>query len=146
MVMAAGFVFMSHWTPDTSRSVMTLGTVVTGFGFGLVLSPISTTALHTIRTAQFGIAAAISTTMRMVGMIVGLAVLSSWEIGRFHQIADQLRAMPAGPNCDFGCQAMRLTNVVRVASSQAMAETFLIAAVIAAAAILPALFLKTAEE
>jgi MFS family permease len=146
IVIAIGFFLMSHWTPDTSRSVMTMGTVVTGLGFGLVLSPISTTALQTIRATQFGIAAAISTTMRMVGMIVGLAVLSSWEIGRFHQIAAKLRAIPAGPNCDFGCQAIRLTNVIRMASSQAMAETFLIAAGIAALAILPALWLRTTEE
>lgn len=142
IIIAAGFVLMSRWTMATDAVVLTVGTAVTGLGFGLVLAPISTTALQTLAKARFGVAAAISTTLRMVGMILGLAALTSWEIRRFQQLFAILRATPPGPNCSFDCQAMRITTSVQTASAQAMAETFLVTAVIAAIALIPAAFLS----
>ena len=142
LVIAAGFVLMSRWTPSVSTLSLTLGTAVTGLGFGLILAPISTTALHAAAAARFGVAAAISTSLRMIGMILGLAALTSWEIGRFRQLFAALRAAPPAPGCTFECLATRLETALHVASAQAMAETFLAAAVVAAIAILPALFLE----
>jgi hypothetical protein len=141
-VIAVGLFLMSRWTADTSSALLSLGTVVAGLGFGLVLAPISTTALHTTATARFGVAAAISTTLRMIGMILGLAALTAWEISRFQQLFAAMRAVPAGTSCDFACQAQRLSSAVRLASAQAMAETFLVAAVVAGIALLPALYLR----
>ena len=142
IIIAAGFLLMSRWTPTTHGLLLTLGTGVTGFGFGLVLAPISTAALQTMVHARFGVAAAISTTLRMVGMILGLAALTSWEINRFQQLFAIARAVPPGPHCSFDCLANRLQTAVQTATAQAMAETFLAAAVIAAVALVPALWLK----
>jgi hypothetical protein len=141
-IIAGGFFLMSRWTPQTAGLLLTLGTTITGLGFGLVLAPISTTALQTLATARFGVAAAISTTLRMVGMILGLAALTSWEISRFQQLFAALRAMPPGPNCSFECQATRIATALQTASAQAMAESFLVAAAIAGLALLPAVCLR----
>ena len=141
-IIAIGLLLMSRWTAQTSGTLLTLGTAVTGLGFGLVLAPISTTALHTTDAARFGVAAAISTTLRMVGMILGLAALTSWEISRFQQLFAQLRVVPPGTVCAFACMAQRIGSAVKLASSQAMAETFFVAAGVAALALLPALYLR----
>jgi MFS family permease len=142
VVIAIGLFLMSRWTVQTGDALLTLGTAITGLGFGLVLAPISTAALHTTATERFGVAAAISTTLRMVGMILGLAALTSWEINRFQQLFAKLRAVPPGTICDFECHAQRLSSAVKLASSQAMAETFLAAAVVAVVALIPALYLR----
>ncbi|HXC25363.1 MAG TPA: MFS transporter [Gemmatimonadaceae bacterium] len=142
LVIVAGFLVMGQWTPGTHGALLTAGTAVTGLGFGLVLAPISTTALQTMVTARFGQAASISTTLRMVGMMLGLAALTSWEISRFQQRFAILRAMPPGPNCSFDCLATRLETAVKAASAQAMAETFIVAAVLAGVALISALWLR----
>jgi hypothetical protein len=141
-VMVAGLLMMSRWTPEVGGLLITLGTAVTGLGFGLVLPPISTTALETTVTARFGVAAAISTTLRMVGMILGLAALTSWEINRFQQLFARLRAAPLAPECSLDCQVEHLKVAVQQASAQAMAEAFIVAAVVAGIALLPALWLR----
>lgn len=141
IVMAGGCYLIGQWTPESSEAFMTLGTFVTGFGFGLALAPISTTALQTVSSNRFGIAAAVSTSMRMIGMILGLAALSTWEIRRFQQLFAELRNTPPPPGCDFVCIATRMESSVKLASSQAMAETFLAAAAVAGLAIVVSLFL-----
>lgn len=143
LVIVAGFLIMSRWNQGTDGLMLTLGTVVTGFGFGLVLPPVSTTALQTAATARFGVAAAVSTSLRMVGMILGLAALTSWEINRFQQLFAQARAVPAGTTCGMECQMERIKDAVQLASSQAMAETFLVGAVVAGLALLPAVWLRS---
>ncbi len=65
-VIGVGFLLMSRWTPQTPGLLLTLGTMVTGLGFGLVLAPISTSALQTMAAARFGVAAAVSTMLRMI--------------------------------------------------------------------------------
>jgi MFS family permease len=142
-VIVAGFLLMSRWTTHTEGLLLTAGTVVAGFGFGLVLPPISATALQTTESARFGVAAAISTTLRMVGMILGLAALTSWEINRFQQLFARFRAVPAGMTCPVECQIELIKDAVQRASAQAMAEIFVAAAVMAGLALLPALLLRS---
>lgn len=145
-VVILGFVFMSRWTPDTRGLLITLGTAVAGFGFGLVLPPISATALQTTVAARFGVAAAISTALRMVGMILGLAALTSWEINRFQQLFAQLGKLPSGVSCDLQCRVDHLQAAIRQASAQAMAEAFMVAAVVAGLALLPTYWLRSPKN
>src|SRR5581483_1987105 len=63
-------------------------------GFGLVVAPISTTAIKAVRTSQAGQGAAIVTALRMVGMILGLAALTSWGLAYFKQLAAQFPSLP----------------------------------------------------
>jgi hypothetical protein len=142
VVIVLGFLVMSRWVPHAGGLIITLGTAVAGLGFGLVLPPISTTALETTASARFGVAAAVSTALRMVGMILGLAALTSWEINRFQQLFAQLRAVPPGGDCPFQCQIERLQTALQQASAQAMAEAFMVAAVVGGLALLPALWLR----
>ncbi len=142
IVMAIGCYLISQWTPASTSMQLTVATVVAGLGFGLALAPISTTALASVRESQFGIAAAISTSARLIGMILGLAALSTWEIQRFQQIFAELRAAPAPEGCDFFCIAGRMEGIIKGATSQAMAEMFVAVAVVSLLGVVVALFLS----
>lgn len=84
---SAGFFLMSRWSLQVDWTQITLGTLIAGFGFGLVVSPVSTTAINSVRAAQAGMGSAVVTALRMVGMILGLAALTSWALSYFKQLA-----------------------------------------------------------
>ena len=91
---AAGFYLMSRWPLDVGWTQITISTVTAGLGFGLVIAPISTTAINAARAAQAGIGSAIITALRMTGMILGLAALTSWALAYFKQLASQYPSLP----------------------------------------------------
>ena len=83
LFVATGFYLMSRWPLNVDWTQITISTVTTGFGFGLVIAPISTTAINAVRATQAGMGAAIVTSLRMVGMMLGLAALTSWALAYF---------------------------------------------------------------
>src|SRR5258708_5725607 len=91
---AAGFYLMSRWLISVDWTLITISTMTAGLGFGLVIAPISTTALNAVRASQAGQGAAIVTALRMVGMILGLAALTSWGLAYFKQLAAQFPSLP----------------------------------------------------
>lgn len=93
---ALGFYLMSRWPISVDWTLITLSTMTAGLGFGLVIAPLSTTALNAARTTQAGMGAAVVTALRMVGMILGLAALTSWGLAYFKQLAAQFRSLPFG--------------------------------------------------
>jgi len=81
-----GFFMMSGWGLDIADPWMTLHLVVAGLGFGLVIAPIATAVINSVGEGQRGVASALVTAMRMVGMMIGLSALSSWGMGRFQAL------------------------------------------------------------
>src|SRR5262245_13767890 len=86
---------MHLWPVNVDWVQVTAGTIVTGLGLGLVISPISTTAINAVNRHQLGMAASVVTVLRMIGMILGLAALTSWGLGRFRAQALTFKP-PAG--------------------------------------------------
>ncbi|MCH8087982.1 MAG: MFS transporter [Chloroflexi bacterium] len=80
---ATSFYFLSTWDLDLSDPMMTVHLLIGGLGFGLVIAPIATAAINSVPPEDRGTAAALLTVMRMMGMIVGLAALTSWGTDRF---------------------------------------------------------------
>ena len=79
-----GFFFMSHWSLGIADPAMTIHLVTCGFGFGLVIAPINTAVINSVEEWERGVASALVTLMRLIGMIIGLSALSSWGMGHFH--------------------------------------------------------------
>lgn len=86
---AVGFFMMSRWPMHVDWNQITLSALTTGFGFGLVVAPIGTTAINAVKATQAGVGSAIVTALRMVGMILGLAALTSWALAYFRELAAQ---------------------------------------------------------
>ena len=81
-----GLLFMSGWETQVEELRLTAPLVITGLGFGLVIPPITVSALSTAPGDYWGAAASLVTASRMVGMALGLAALSAWGIERFYAL------------------------------------------------------------
>ena len=69
---------------------MTIDLAICGFGFGLVIAPLSTAVVDSAGADQRGLASSLFVMMRMVGMIIGLSAITSWGMGRFHLMTASL--------------------------------------------------------
>jgi MFS family permease len=142
---------MAAWSPATPIAEIAAWLALFGAGFGLTVTPRSTSAVEALGRSAFGIASATVTVARMLGMAVGLAVLTAFG----STIIDQLRAAIF---VDPGYQAFippELRNrgfedglVVQALESWASGEAakilvgiFLVAAAVMAVALVPALAL-----
>ena len=84
--MGAGLLIMSSWGTVVEEPRLSVPLAVTGLGFGLVIPPISVSALSAAPSNYWGAAASLVTASRMVGMALGLAALSAWGIERFYSL------------------------------------------------------------
>ncbi|HUP55027.1 MAG TPA: MFS transporter [Methylomirabilota bacterium] len=79
LLLSAGTLWlMAQWTPAVP--IETVAVVLGGFGlgFGLTVTPRSTAAVESAGRASFGMASAIVTVARMIGMAIGVAVLTAY--------------------------------------------------------------------
>jgi MFS family permease len=139
---ASGLWLMSLWPIDVGWGQITVAAVVAGLGFGLVIAPINASALNSASSTQMGSASALVTTLRMVGMIVGLAALTAWALSQFKAlVALQPTPLPIlGESA--AAYAARLeaynTHVIVPTAHQVYTDVFLVAAVLCLVALAPA--------
>ncbi len=86
MVLSAGsFWWMSTWgATSLDSAVSNIPLVLGGLGFGLALAPVNAAILATTRDDTHGIASALVVVARMVGMLVGISVLTTWGLARLY--------------------------------------------------------------
>jgi len=73
----AGALMLSQLTPRTSTIYLLGAYFVFGLGAGMVNPPISNTAVSGMPPSQAGVAAAVASTSRQVGMTLGVAVIGA---------------------------------------------------------------------
>jgi MFS family permease len=150
LFVATGFYLMSRWSMNVNWTQITISTLTTGLGFGLVIAPISTTAINAVRATQAGMGAAVVTSLRMVGMMLGLAALTSWGLAYFKHLASQFPSLPPTATTDQFAKwsqdyAAHLINSAHTVYSSVFFTTMILCLI----AIIPALFLwrrKSAVE
>lgn len=91
---ALGLFRMAAWTPGTTILEVAGWLAVFGLGFGLTVTPRSTAAVESAGRAAFGIASATVTVARMVGMAVGLAILTAYGSTTIDRLYDEVYATP----------------------------------------------------
>ena len=85
VVSGGGFVVMSRWGMTALESPWaTVTLVATGFGFGLALAPVNAALLAATDRAVHGVASALLVVARMVGMLIGISVLTTLGLRRFY--------------------------------------------------------------
>ncbi|HEX5823290.1 MAG TPA: MFS transporter [Candidatus Limnocylindrales bacterium] len=87
---AACLWLMSRWTPAVGIREVALVLGAFGFGFGLTVTPRSTAAVESAGRASFGMASAIVTVARMVGMAIGVAILTAYGSTTIDRLYDRL--------------------------------------------------------
>jgi MFS family permease len=143
---------MAGWTPDVSVEQAAIALGVFGAGFGLTVTPRSTAAVESVAREAYGIASSTVTVARMVGMAVGLAILTAYGSTTIDRLYDQVYATPDA-YLEFIPESLRdrplrdglvVDALEAWAASEAariMVGVFLVAAVVTAVAVPPSLLL-----
>ena len=141
-------VAMSGWTTETPVGVAAVALAVFGLGFGATVTPRSTAAVAAVGRELYGMAASTVTVARMVGMAVGLAILTAYGSTTIDRLYDQVYATPDAykayipaslqdrPLRD-GLVIEALETWAAGEAGQIMVGVFLVAAVVTALAIPP---------
>jgi EmrB/QacA subfamily drug resistance transporter len=80
----ASGVMLTRLANDTSLGYLVASYVIFGIGSGLVNPPITNTAVSGMPRSQAGVAAAVASTSRQVGMALGVAVAGSAALSALH--------------------------------------------------------------
>ncbi|MDQ2885239.1 MAG: MFS transporter [Chloroflexota bacterium] len=139
---AVGFFLMSRWPIQVTWSQITISTMTAGLGFGLVIAPISTTAINAVRARQAGMSSSVVTALRMVGMTLGLAALTSWALAYFKQLAATYPSLPTTATADqFTQWSKGYANHLIAAAHTVYTSVFFTSMILCLIAIIPAIFL-----
>jgi len=140
-----GFVLLSRWDTGIAEPELSLDLALVGAGFGLVLAPLAAAVLGAARGGGEAIGAASLTIARMVGMMLGLAVLATWGIAEFDRRASRYLLPLPRPHQNerlYRALVQRYEDNIAAAALYVFDRLFLVAAGLCALAALAALCLR----
>lgn len=83
LLCAISLFMMATWDENITDPLMSIHLLVGGVGFGLLIAPVTLTALNSAAETMKGAAAAVISTSRFLGMTLGIAALAAWGTERF---------------------------------------------------------------
>ena len=92
-----GFLLMSTWDLSIREPIITIYVCLAGAGFGLLFAPLSYCALRLIPVEQKGTSSSLFVSTRMIGMIFGLATITSIGTVQFAGLISDLPAISTDP-------------------------------------------------
>ncbi len=125
-----GFLGMATWSEDPSTIELTLPLLVTGLGFGLVIAPINAAVMNEAAEDERATLASLLTVVRLVGALVGVALLTTRGLSGFYSAAGLI------PLDDPGFESQ-----LRDLQVDSFRDTFIATAAVCFATLLPALLL-----
>jgi len=131
---AGGYLLLSRWQAGTGYATMVAGLATAGVGLGLAISPVAATVIDASDAERRGSASALVIILRLIGMTIGVAVLTFWGVQR----QQALRQAGAADPLAASDPQQFLVNV----AARVIDETFLFAVVACALALLLALLLR----
>ena len=141
---ALGFWLMSGWDLNIADPWLTVHLATVGFGFGLLIAPIALAAMNSVGDDMRGAAAALITTMRVIGMTLGIAALTAWGTGRFDALIAGIGApfaLPGETAQQAQIRIMEVQQQLTEAGLTLFSDFFIVAAVLCMAALLPTAFM-----
>jgi MFS family permease len=130
------------WEADTSYWVLGAQLGVLGAGLGLVTAPTSSAVIDATEAGKRGSAAATLMVVRLMGLSVGLSLLTAWGLSRFNTLRGDID-LPAITDAGFQDAVVEAQGTL---TAQAIAETFLAAAGITAIGFLLAFLIKNKSD
>lgn len=147
LVTATGFWQMSGWSLTSANDPLAwLGLALNGLGFGLLISPVTSTALQWGGLRRAALSAASVNVSRMVGMMVSLSVVTVLGLRRFQALMAAhpavIFANPGESAAAFAQRQAQYQAAYQAASLEVYTSAFAIAAVVCLAAITFAVWLR----
>jgi MFS family permease len=150
LLAAAAFWLVSGWPEDIDVARYQLGPlrpgrmdldlVLAGFGLGVVIAPLASVALRSSNAEQHGVVSAALVVARMMGMLIGIAVLGAAGVHRFQSLtADLAPPLPFTEN--FESELLAYEAAVQAALRVEYGEIFRITSIVCVAGALFALWL-----
>jgi MFS family permease len=87
-----GLLTMAGWTPDTDIRAAAASLAIFGAGFGLCVTPRSAAAVEAAGRGAFGMASSVVTVARMIGMAIGLAILTAYGSTTIDRLSTEVYA------------------------------------------------------
>ncbi len=149
-ITTAGYALLSAMVNPDQIFLMAFGLAIAGMGIGLLLAPLSAVALEDSEESNRGSAVASALMFRLLGMTIGMSLLTSAGVYRLQQLTGRLDPVVQGAQestADYLARQQEFVDEhVIPLSLQVMQETFLAAAILAALAIVPIVLMrKTAQ-
>ncbi len=153
LIMAiAGMAALALAGPETDLTIVVAALGLFGLGFGLTVTPRSTVAVEALGRAAFGVASAGVTVARMIGMAVGLAILTGFgsrrieslsvvlvdPVARDEVLPPALRGRPLESNLVIEA----LETWASLQAAAILSGLFLVAAAVLVIAVLPTLLMR----
>lgn len=147
---AIGYILMSQWPFELNYSAMLPGLILAGTGLGFVIAPLADAALQDSTDDDRGISASLVIVMRLLGMTLGISVLSAWATG---QVDSRLRAIDIPPQQDAETTAEYLERQESYLFDQAipitleiLQTTYLVAGIVCVVSLIPAFFIRRSRK
>jgi hypothetical protein len=139
-ISTAAFIHMASWSQDALRQESELIALVAGgLGFGLAIAPVNAALLNHTESDVHGVASGMLIVSRMVGMLVGISVLTTVGLRAFYQASAAIPPIQDLCGAPVACAAYR--DAIRDAGIAQLHAVFVGAAVCAALAAILALIL-----
>jgi len=132
---ASGYLLLSRWQAGTGYAAMVAGLATAGMGLGLAISPVAATVIDASDAERRGSASALVIILRLIGMTIGVSVLTLWGVQR----EQALRHAGAADPLAASDPRQFLVNV----AARVIDETFLFAVAACALGLLLALLLRS---
>lgn len=146
IVMAAGAVAVAPFAGDGSHAGMIPGLLVMGAGAGVLLPPLGTLPLQIASGAERGAAAASALMFRLLGMTVGISLLTASGVWRLQVLTGRLDPVVQEPGESTASFLVRqqqfIVDHAIPLSLQVVEETFLVAGAIGVLVLLPVAALR----
>lgn len=152
LVAAAAYYLISQWPADIISVKYAFGVpridfdlALAGLGLGIIIAPLASVALRSSAPNQHGVVSASLVVARMVGMLIGIAVLGAAGVYRFQQLTkDLVPPLPFGE--DFQAQLRSYEQAIGAALRTEYSEIFFVTSIVCALAAVVALFLNPRLE
>lgn len=131
----AGFIGMAAWELDPSFVELTLPLLAAGLGFGLVIAPVNHAVLDDVAEGERATVAALLTVVRLLGALVGVALLTTRGLSDFYASAARI-----------ALDDPRFGDLVLELQVDAFRDSFLVTAAVCFLALLPSLLLGRGGE